>query len=169
MRFNILQLLKNLRFHSHGKEIFDADILEWANSKVRNSGGQTRMASFKVLISEAFSYHKCWVQSAAGLCNLNYIMKFIKYFHLQDKSLSDGKYFLELLSAVLPRSVDWSLVTKGESGMFPFGSKKCCLIKQEAWKNWSFFFYFSVFPTFMLNTVLVCVQQKGLIYFLKFV
>ncbi|KAL2488355.1 Fimbrin-2 [Forsythia ovata] len=79
MRFNMLQLLKNLRFHSHGKEIVDADILEWANTKVRNSGGQTRMASFK------------------------------------DKSLSDGIFFLELLSAVLPRSVNWSLVTKGQS------------------------------------------------------
>ncbi|KAL0435233.1 UNVERIFIED_CONTAM: Fimbrin-2 [Sesamum radiatum] len=79
MRYNMLQLLKNLRFHSHGKEITDADILEWANSKVRNSGSQSRMDSFK------------------------------------DKSLSDGIFFLELLSAVHPRSVNWSLVTKGLS------------------------------------------------------
>ncbi|KAK4419722.1 Fimbrin-2 [Sesamum alatum] len=79
MRYNMLQLLKNLRFHSHGKEITDADILEWANSKVRNSGSQSRMDSFK------------------------------------DKSLSDGVFFLELLSAVHPRSVNWSLVTKGLS------------------------------------------------------
>ncbi|MBA0715415.1 hypothetical protein Golax_014312, partial [Gossypium laxum] len=63
MRYNILQLLKNLRFHSHGKEITDVDILRWANTK--------------------------------------------------DKSLSDGIFFLELLSAVQPRSVNWSLVTKG--------------------------------------------------------
>jgi len=35
----------------------------------------------------------------------------------QDKSLSDGKFFLELLSAVEPRAVNWSLVTKGENGM----------------------------------------------------
>lgn len=48
MRFNILQLLKNLRFHSHGKEITDVDILEWANTKVSNSGSQSRMDSFKV-------------------------------------------------------------------------------------------------------------------------
>nr|GMD64269.1 fimbrin-2 [Ipomoea batatas] len=80
MRFNMLQLLKNLRFHSHGKEITDADILEWANSKVRNSGSQSSMASFK------------------------------------DKSLSDGIFFLELLSAVYPRAVNWSLVTKGDTG-----------------------------------------------------
>ncbi|KAL3828957.1 hypothetical protein ACJIZ3_017759 [Penstemon smallii] len=77
MRCNMLQLLKNLRFHSHGKEIIDADILEWANSKVRNSGSQSHMDSFK------------------------------------DRSLSDGIFFLELLSAVHPRSVNWSLVTKG--------------------------------------------------------
>lgn len=79
MRCNMLQLLKNLRFHSNGKEITDADILEWSNSKVRNSGSKSRMASFK------------------------------------DKSLSDGIFFLELLSAVHPRAVYWSLVTKGET------------------------------------------------------
>ncbi|MBA0752845.1 hypothetical protein Gogos_005575, partial [Gossypium gossypioides] len=77
MRFNILQLLKNLRSHSHGKEIIDVDILRWANTKVSNSGSQSRMDSFK------------------------------------DKSLSDGIFFLELLSAVQPRSVNWSLVTNG--------------------------------------------------------
>lgn len=77
MRYNILQLLKNLRFHAHGKEINDADILEWANTRVRNSEGQCRMNSFK------------------------------------DKSLSDGIFFLELLSAVQPRAVNWSMVTKG--------------------------------------------------------
>lgn len=79
MRCNMLQLLKNLRFHSNGKEITDADILEWSNSKVKNSGSKSRMASFK------------------------------------DKSLSDGIFFLELLSAVHPRAVNWSLVTKGET------------------------------------------------------
>ncbi|KAL3367435.1 hypothetical protein AABB24_011927 [Solanum stoloniferum] len=79
MRCNMLQLLKNLRFHSNGKEITDADILEWSNSKVRNSGSKSRMASFK------------------------------------DRSLSDGIFFLELLSAVHPRAVNWSLVTKGET------------------------------------------------------
>ncbi|XP_049380546.1 fimbrin-2-like [Solanum stenotomum] len=79
MRCNMLQLLKNLRFHSHGKEITDAHILEWANSKVRNSGSQSHMTSFK------------------------------------DKSLSTGIFFLELLSLVHPRAVNWSLVTKGET------------------------------------------------------
>lgn len=32
----------------------------------------------------------------------------------KDKNLSTGKFFLELLSAVEPRVVNWSLVTKGE-------------------------------------------------------
>ncbi|AET01347.1 putative calponin domain-containing protein [Medicago truncatula] len=77
MRYNILQLLKNLRFHARGKEITDADILEWANSKVSSRGSQSSMNSFK------------------------------------DKSLADGIFFLELLSSVQPRAVNWGLVTKG--------------------------------------------------------
>ncbi|KAJ8621508.1 hypothetical protein MRB53_030037 [Persea americana] len=79
MRFNILQLLKNLRFYSHGKEMTDADILRWANNKVKSTGRTSCMESFK------------------------------------DKNLSNGIFFLELLSAVEPRVVNWNLVTKGES------------------------------------------------------
>nr|CAB3450902.1 unnamed protein product [Digitaria exilis] len=82
MRFNILQLLNKLRFHpqgSQGKEITDADILNWANSKVKASGRTSQMESFK------------------------------------DKSLSNGLFFLELLSAVQPRVVNWKVVTKGEA------------------------------------------------------
>ncbi|CAH9089347.1 unnamed protein product [Cuscuta europaea] len=79
MRFNMLQLLKNLRSHSQGKEITDTDILNWANNKVKNVGRTSQMESFK------------------------------------DKSLSNGIFFLELLSAVEPRVVNWSLVTKGET------------------------------------------------------
>jgi hypothetical protein len=49
MRYNILQLLKNLRFHSNGKEITDNDILAWANKKVKDSGKHhSYMQSFKV-------------------------------------------------------------------------------------------------------------------------
>ncbi|KAL6899899.1 hypothetical protein ACP4OV_006557 [Aristida adscensionis] len=48
MQYNILQLLKNLRFHSNGKEITDSDILAWANKKVKDSGkNHSRMESFK--------------------------------------------------------------------------------------------------------------------------
>ncbi|WOK94133.1 hypothetical protein Cni_G02835 [Canna indica] len=79
MRFNILKLLKNLRFHSQGKGITDADILNWANSKVKGSVRTSPMESFK------------------------------------DKSLSNGIFFLELLSAVKPRVVSWKIVTKGET------------------------------------------------------
>ncbi|KAK6230171.1 hypothetical protein QUC31_001689 [Theobroma cacao] len=79
MRFNMLQLLKSLRSRSRGKEITDADIINWANRKVRSTGRTTQIESFK------------------------------------DKSLSNGLFFLELLSAVEPRVVNWNLVTKGES------------------------------------------------------
>ncbi|KAJ4975813.1 hypothetical protein NE237_000919 [Protea cynaroides] len=79
MRFNMLQLLKNLRFHSQGKEMTDADILNWANNKVKRSGRASHMESFK------------------------------------DKNLSNGIFFLELLSAVEPRVVNWNLVRKGET------------------------------------------------------
>ncbi|GAV74610.1 CH domain-containing protein [Cephalotus follicularis] len=80
MRFSMLQLLKNLRSHSsQGKEITDADILRWANNKVKKAGKTSQMESFK------------------------------------DKSLSNGTFFLELLGAVEPRVVNWSLVTKGET------------------------------------------------------
>ncbi|KAG8386062.1 hypothetical protein BUALT_Bualt03G0109900 [Buddleja alternifolia] len=79
MRFNMLQLVKKLRSRFQEKEITDADILNWANRKVRSSGRKSQMESFK------------------------------------DKSLSNGLFFLELLSAVEPRVVNWNLVTKGES------------------------------------------------------
>ncbi|CAA6670826.1 unnamed protein product [Spirodela intermedia] len=79
MRFNILQLLKNLRYHSQGKEMTDVDILNWANNKVKDSGRASQMESFK------------------------------------DKSLSNGIFFLELLSSVEQRVVNWKVVTKGET------------------------------------------------------
>ncbi|GAA0147126.1 non-motor actin binding protein [Lithospermum erythrorhizon] len=47
MRFSMLQLLRNLRSHSQGKEIKDADILKWANNKVKRCGKQSQMESFK--------------------------------------------------------------------------------------------------------------------------
>ncbi|KAL0000686.1 hypothetical protein SO802_014467 [Lithocarpus litseifolius] len=79
MRFHMLQLLKNLRYHSQGKEVKDADILNWANNKVKSTGRSSHIDSFK------------------------------------DKSLSNGIFFLQLLSAVEARVVNWNLVTKGES------------------------------------------------------
>ncbi|KAG8071238.1 hypothetical protein GUJ93_ZPchr0006g45791 [Zizania palustris] len=78
MRTSILQLLKNLRTHSKDKEISDADILIWANNKVKESGKTSLIENFK------------------------------------DKSIDNGVFFLELLSAVQRRVVDWSMVKKGE-------------------------------------------------------
>ena len=46
MRFSMLQLLKELKLH--GREVSDADIIHWANLKVRNVGKTSRMESFKV-------------------------------------------------------------------------------------------------------------------------
>lgn len=49
----MLQLLKNLRSHSQGKqqgkEITDADILNWANNKVKSAGRTSQVESFKVI------------------------------------------------------------------------------------------------------------------------
>ena len=44
----MLQLLNNLRSHSQGKEVTDADILNWANNKVKSTGRSSRIDSFKV-------------------------------------------------------------------------------------------------------------------------
>nr|DAD23559.1 TPA_asm: hypothetical protein HUJ06_025022 [Nelumbo nucifera] len=79
MKLNMLQLLKNLRVYSQGKEMTDSDILNWANKKVKSANRNSQMESFK------------------------------------DKNLSNGIFFLELLSSVEPRVVNWNLVTKGES------------------------------------------------------
>ncbi|KAH6822694.1 fimbrin 1 [Perilla frutescens var. hirtella] len=77
MRFNMLQLVKKLRSRFQGREMSDADILNWANRKIRSTSRKSKIESFK------------------------------------DKSLSNGLFFLELLSACEPRVVNWNLVTKG--------------------------------------------------------
>lgn len=50
----MLQLLKNLRSFSHGKEISDSDIINWANYKVKCSGRRSRISSFKVSVYKTF-------------------------------------------------------------------------------------------------------------------
>lgn len=47
MRYNMLHLLRTIKYK--GKEVSDADILEWANNKVKASGRKSRMESFKVI------------------------------------------------------------------------------------------------------------------------
>ncbi|XP_074298705.1 fimbrin-5-like [Silene latifolia] len=79
MRFSMLQLLRNLRSFSQGREITDSDILNWANKKLKSAGKSSQIDSFK------------------------------------DKTLADGKFFLELLSAVERRVVNWTVVTSGET------------------------------------------------------
>lgn len=45
MRYNMLHLLRTIKYK--GKEVSDADILEWANNKVKASGRKSQMESFK--------------------------------------------------------------------------------------------------------------------------
>ena len=55
----MLQLLRNLRSHSQGKEgkeITDADILNWANNKVKKAGRTSQMEGFKVNHSRTFAF-----------------------------------------------------------------------------------------------------------------
>lgn len=56
----MLKLLKNLRFHSQGREISDTDILNWANKKVRSAGRKSQIESFKVLCN--FVYRGFYVR-----------------------------------------------------------------------------------------------------------
>ncbi|KAK9158448.1 hypothetical protein Scep_005022 [Stephania cephalantha] len=55
--------------------------------------------------------------SSAGLMSELCIEKWFSDGHGNDKSLSKGIFFLELLSVVEPRVVNWSVVTKGEDGL----------------------------------------------------
>lgn len=112
MRFHMLQLLKSLRSRTRGKEMTDADILSWANRKVRTMGRKSRIESFKVPFFTITSntYHN----TIYKICPPHLLVNQIKI--LQDKSLSSGVFFLDLLWAVEPRVVNWNLVTKGETG-----------------------------------------------------
>ncbi|XP_042010361.1 fimbrin-1-like isoform X3 [Salvia splendens] len=47
MRYNMLQLVKKLRTRFQGREMSDADILSWANRKVRSHGRKCKIESFK--------------------------------------------------------------------------------------------------------------------------
>lgn len=73
MRYNMLQLLKNLRFHSHGKEINDGDILQWANNKVKSSGSKSRMNSFKVSFTEMQDDIYCFDSHVIYFCLVTHL------------------------------------------------------------------------------------------------
>lgn len=65
MRYSILQLLKKLKLH--GRDVSDADILHWANVKVKNVGKSTRMESFKVLILLLPGHSHVYIEYMLGL------------------------------------------------------------------------------------------------------
>jgi len=76
MRFNVLSILNKL---GGGKKINDAEIISWANGKVKGAGKSSSLASF------------------------------------HDPTLKDGVFLIDLVDAVRPGSVDYSLVEKGGS------------------------------------------------------
>ncbi|KAG1326772.1 fimbrin-4 [Cocos nucifera] len=79
LKFSLVNIAGNDIVQGNKKLILDADILYWANRKVKSTGRTSQIQSFK------------------------------------DKSISNGIFFLELLSAVEPRVVNWNLITKGEA------------------------------------------------------
>jgi len=74
MRFNVISILNKV---GGGKKVADADIIAWANEKVKASGKTSKITSF------------------------------------HDPSLKDGIFLIELVDAVKPGSVEWSLVERG--------------------------------------------------------
>jgi len=88
MRYNMLQLLKNLRSHSQGKEITDADILKWANNKIKQTGRTSKIENFKVKVWFCFIGH--FTHPHHYFFVLLFIMKFyrIRAYHLEYSSLS---------------------------------------------------------------------------------
>lgn len=61
MRYHVLHLLKNLKLQ--GREVSDADIVQWANLKVKNVGKSTRIDSFKVWVE-----NRVILSSTNGFC-----------------------------------------------------------------------------------------------------
>lgn len=59
----MLQLVKKLRSRFQGREMSDADILNWANRKIRFTSRKSRIESFKVgdQLSLSFKYYVCHV------------------------------------------------------------------------------------------------------------
>lgn len=74
MRFNVISILNKL---GGGKKISDAEIIAWANEKVKASGKSSKISSF------------------------------------HDPGLKDGIFLIELVDAVKPGTVDWTIVEKG--------------------------------------------------------
>ena len=66
----MLQLLKELKLH--GREVSDADIIHWANLKVRNVGKTSRMENFKVkyILMKIFQVKNSTFIRSGGPCCL---------------------------------------------------------------------------------------------------
>jgi hypothetical protein len=84
----MLQLLKNLRSHSQGKEITDADILNWANNKVKRAGRTSQMESFKVIKQKITSSY--YIDINMYLC-IPFLL--LLYLHLS-KTIISLRYYL---------------------------------------------------------------------------
>ena len=77
MRFNILQLLKNLRSYSQVKEMTDGDILRWANYKVKGTGRSSQIDSFRVRRSKSTLYFLLqFYLEVNNVCNLEIVFNF---------------------------------------------------------------------------------------------
>lgn len=76
MRFNILQLLKNLRSYSQVKEMTDGDILRWANSKVKSTGRSSQIESFRVRRNKNTLYFLLqFYLEVNNVCNLEIVFR----------------------------------------------------------------------------------------------
>lgn len=77
MRYNILQLLKKLKLH--GRDVSDADILHWANVKVKNVGKSTRMESFKVRMLLLLGHLRVYIEYMLGVEFLNFQIMYYEH------------------------------------------------------------------------------------------
>jgi hypothetical protein len=71
-----------------------------------------------ILVTKSDSLHISPLVNNINMCLLLYFNIYIYIYIYQDKSIATGIFFLELLSAVERRVVNWKVVTKGEDGVF---------------------------------------------------
>jgi len=94
MRFNVISILNKL---GGGKKISDAEIIAWANERVKSSGKTGKISSF------------------------------------HDPALKDGIFLIELVDAVRPGTVDYTIVEKGaEQKAYLLNAKYAISIARKA-------------------------------------
>lgn len=138
MRFNILQLLNKLRFHSQGsqgKEITDADILSWANNKVKVSGRNSRMESFKVIFYDCtLPFSSSWACRKINRGPISVIEYLTKIFCVYVLPLPKQSKLCPCLFSchICPANPHNSLFASGQEpiewNFFPWASQ-CCRAK----------------------------------------